>query len=340
MRAISQLRLSRCKLYEDFSKPQRYIGRRASCQRAPPGTPRFDAVPGFFAGEIAITLFTDHFFVKFSLIVATLGRSAELAQLFDSLVVQTHHDFEVIVVDQNEDDRARMVVNRFIDRLDIVHLVSVKGLSRARNVGLARVTGDIVAFPDDDCCYPRTVLETVAKWLGGEADLLGVTGRSVDKHGRNSQGRWATKPLVINKFNVWVSATSYTIFLRASIVAEVGSFDETLGVGAGTMWGAGEEVNFLLKCLRHGRVTYDPTLCIQHPEPVAEFNESSLARTRLYNRGYGRVLSLNHFPIYFVLYAILRPAVGAAISLLKCDLPRARYYGIVFSQRFLGWRDA
>jgi len=130
----------------------------------------------FAVVQIAIAAFTGHCHVKFSLIVGTLGRSAELAQLFDSLVVQTHHNFEIIVVDQNDDDRAKLVVDRFIDRLNILHLASAKGLSRARNVGLAHVTGDVVAFPDDDCCYPRTVLETVAKQLSGDAELSGVTG--------------------------------------------------------------------------------------------------------------------------------------------------------------------
>jgi glycosyltransferase involved in cell wall biosynthesis len=296
--------------------------------------------PGLFAAvQIAIAAFTGHCHVKFSLIVGTLGRSAELAKLFDSLVVQTHHDFEIIVVDQNDDDRAKLVVDRFIDRLNILHLTSAKGLSRARNVGLAHVTGDVVAFPDDDCCYPRTVLETVAKELSGNVELSGLTGRSVDKNGRDSQGRWATKPLFINKFNVWVCATSYTIFLRASMVAEVGSFDEKLGVGAGTPWGAGEEVNFLIQCLRHGRVRYYPNLCIQHPEPVAEFNDRAFARALLYNRGYGRVLSLNHFPLYFVFYTILRPAFAIVVSILRFNFPRARYYNIVARERFLGWRD-
>jgi glycosyltransferase involved in cell wall biosynthesis len=277
--------------------------------------------------------------VKFSLIVGTLGRCVELAQLFESLVVQTHHNFEIIVVDQNDDDRVKQVIDRFIDRLNILHLTSAKGLSRARNVGLAHVTGDVVAFPDDDCCYLPTVLETVAKQLDGDVELSGVTGRSVDKNGRDSQGRWATKPLLINKFNVWVCATSYTIFLRASMVAEVGSFDESLGVGAGTQWGAGEEVNFLIQCLKHGRVRYYPNLNIQHSEPVVEFNDRAFARALHYNRGYGRVLSLNNFPFYFVFYTILRPALALAFSVLTFNFPRARYYKIVARERLLGWRD-
>jgi glycosyltransferase involved in cell wall biosynthesis len=278
--------------------------------------------------------------VRFSLIVATLGRSVELDRLLDSLASQTYKDFEVIVVDQNDDDRARRAVVRYVDRLDIVQLRSAKGLSRARNVGLGHVTGDIVAFPDDDCWYPADTLEVVARQIGSDENLAGLTGRSVDEHGRGSQGRWAPKPVRVTRYNVWVCATSYTIFLRSSIVRKVGGFDETLGVGAQTKWGAGEEVNFLLRALKCGGVIhYDPSLCIRHPEPVAQLDARSFERTRLYNRGYGRVLSLNRFPFYFICYNILRPAAGAAISLLKCDTQRFRYYMICARERYLGWRD-
>jgi glycosyltransferase involved in cell wall biosynthesis len=278
--------------------------------------------------------------VKFSLIVATLDRSAELARLFESLAAQTHKDFEVIIVDQNDDDRAKLIVDQYIGRLEIIHLTSAKGLSRARNVGLRHVSGEIVAFPDDDCWYRERTLEDVAKQIGANADLAGVTGRSVNDLGKSSQGRWATKPLHIDKYNVWVCATSYTIFLRTSIVTEIGPFDETLGVGAGTRWGAGEEVNFLLQALRRGGVVqYDPTLCVKHPEPVSQLDARSFERTKLYNRGYGRVLSLNNFPLHFVCYTILRPIVGAALSLLKSDTSRARYYFIAARERYMGWRD-
>jgi glycosyltransferase involved in cell wall biosynthesis len=278
--------------------------------------------------------------MKFSLIMATLGRSAEVERLLASLEGQTHKDFELIVVDQNPDDRVKRIVARFKERLEIVYLRSEKGLSRARNVGIEAVGGDVVAFPDDDCWYTPHVLELVAERLALDTTLAGVTGCSVDEHGKLSQGRWADTALTVGRFNVWTCATSYTIFLRAEAVRAVGRFDEQLGVGSGSRWGAGEEVNFLLGALDAGfKVRYDPSLRVHHPEPVVVYDDHAYTRGKLYNRGFGRVLSLNRYPPYFVLYVAARPFAGCVMSFLKGDVRRARYYWIAATNRVLGWVD-
>lgn len=278
--------------------------------------------------------------LKFSLIMATLGRSEEIVRLFESFVAQTYQDFEVIVIDQNDDERVVRIVDQFKDRLDITYLHSEKGLSRARNVGLKYVSGQLVAFPDDDCWYAPHILENVAKQFAAKPELAGLTGCSEDGHGNLSQGRWAEERLEVTRFNVWMCATSYTIFLRADAVAKLNGFDEALGVGSGTKWGAGEEVNYLLGVIDSGvLVTYDPKIRIFHPEPMLEMNEKAFSRARLYNRGFGRVLGTNRYPSYFVLYLIARSVAGCAVSALKFDFGRARYYWIAASQRFMGWRD-
>ena len=272
--------------------------------------------------------------------MATLGRSVEVERLFDSLAAQTYAVFELIVIDQNDDDRVRRLVSAFSERLEIVYLRSEKGLSRARNVGLQSVSGELVAFPDDDCWYAPDVLAHVVERFRSDARLAGLTGRSIDHTGAASQGRWSTAAMTVDRYTVWTAATSYTIFLRAEAVRRAGGFDETLGVGSGSRWGAGEEVNFLLKVVDAGlKVEYDPALQICHPEPIAAMDAKAFARARLYNRGFGRVLGLNRYGAGFVLYLIGRSVAGCLLALLRFDFARARYYWIAASQRFLGWVD-
>jgi glycosyltransferase involved in cell wall biosynthesis len=83
--------------------------------------------------------------LSFSLIIATLGRTKELETLFDSLASQAYPEFECIIVDQNPDRRVKDIVDRWRDVLPLRVVDSAPGLSRARNVGLAFATSDVVA---------------------------------------------------------------------------------------------------------------------------------------------------------------------------------------------------
>jgi len=278
--------------------------------------------------------------MKFSLVTGTYGRATELQRLFSSLAAQTYKDFELILVDQNEDDRVERQVDDWKARLPIVYLRSPKGLSRARNVGLAQCSGEIVAFPDDDCWYDPGLLQRVVDRFKATPGLGGLTGMSIDEVGRPSQGRWGTKAGQIDRANIWTSATSYTIFLSAAAARAAGRFNESLGVGSGTRWGAGEEVDFLLRILRQGHtLLYDPGIAVHHPNPTDEIDERTLRRSRLYNRGFGRVLGINAYPITSVLYLSGRAFARAAVCTMRLDLPGAQYAWIAGSQRLLGWLD-
>lgn len=112
-----------------------------------------------------------------SLVVATINRTVELERFLASLDTQTYRNFEVIVIDQNPDDRLVPVLCRHAG-LAISHLRSGRGLSKARNVGLRATKGEIIAIPDDDCWYPPQLLSTVAAWFASRSQtdlLLGIT---------------------------------------------------------------------------------------------------------------------------------------------------------------------
>ena len=53
--------------------------------------------------------------MKFSLILATLGRDIELVSFLNSLKNQTYRDFELIIIDQNQDKKIDAIVKKFIN---------------------------------------------------------------------------------------------------------------------------------------------------------------------------------------------------------------------------------
>ena len=279
--------------------------------------------------------------MRFTLIVATLGRDQELRRLFDSLQSQTYENFEVVVVDQNEDERVSRVVDGYRASFPLLIANSAPGLSKARNVGLRMPLGDIVAIPDDDCWYPEKTLSMVAKIFTDTPGLAGVTGKSIDENRRPSQGRWSDVGLLVNSKNVWIAATSYTIFLRREVFANVGNFDETLGVGSGTKWGSGEEIELLLRALKAGyAIRYVPSLEIFHPEPIHRIDAKANLRCRAYNRGLGRVLRMAGYKSTFVATMVARPAVGGLLAFVCMNMKLSRYRFTSAYQRLRGWLDS
>src|SRR5690349_10889036 len=116
--------------------------------------------------------------ITISLLLATVGRTAELENFLLHLDAQTYRCFELIVIDQNPDDRLVAILSEYGQRFPIRHCRSGRGLSRARNVGLPAATGDVIAFPDDDCWYPPDLLQQVAAIFSENPAVDGITGRS------------------------------------------------------------------------------------------------------------------------------------------------------------------
>ena len=108
-----------------------------------------------------------------SLIVATRWRTDPLRTFLDSLVVQTFRGFEVVIVDQNSDDRLVPLVEEYRQLLHLIYVRSKStGKAAANNVGLTLFGGDIVAFPDDDCWYPHDLLRRVVHKFNCNPDWM------------------------------------------------------------------------------------------------------------------------------------------------------------------------
>jgi glycosyltransferase involved in cell wall biosynthesis len=268
--------------------------------------------------------------LSFDLVVATIGRTSELDTLLVSLERQTHQPFRLLVVDQNRDGRATEVLARHPGLVTVL-LRSEPGLSRARNVALGELSGDIVAFPDDDCVYPDDLLERVARRFAERPELDGLSGRAEDASGVASE-RWPAQA------TVWNRANSHTLFLRRDTVQRVGRFDDALGLGSGTPWHSGEEIDFIVRALHTGATfDYDPSFVVLHPRRPRSARELRALGARD-GGSVGYILAKNAYPPGAVARMLLRPLAGAVVAAVGADLDRSRFHLATLGGRIRGYR--
>jgi hypothetical protein len=273
--------------------------------------------------------------LTFDLVVATVDRTVEPATLLGSLERQTHRAFRVLVVDQNEDDRLAPVLAAH-PSLGIVQLRSARGLSRARNVAVPHLSAAAIAFPDDDCAFRADVLERVAAVLTARPELDGVTGR-LEGAGGASSGSWPRDTAILTPGNLWNRAASGTTFVRRAIVERVGRLDERLGLGAGTPWESGEEIDYLIRAVRAGaRIEYRPELSVVHEE--RRLDRDGLAAIGARDGGsVGYILRKHGYPPTAVARMLVRPAGGTLLSLARGDPMRARFHAATLRGRLSGY---
>ena len=90
-----------------------------------------------------------------SVIIPTYNRGWVLREAIDSVLAQDYKNYELIVVDDGSTDDTREILAAY--RRDIIVLRQAnKGVSAARNRGIAQARGQLVAFLDsDDTWLPR-----------------------------------------------------------------------------------------------------------------------------------------------------------------------------------------
>jgi glycosyltransferase involved in cell wall biosynthesis len=272
-----------------------------------------------------------------SLVISTVNRVAELTRLFDSLVDQEFKDFEIIVVDQNSDDRIVPLLKRFERELNIRRVATPNrhGISCGRNDGWRQAGAEVIVFPDDDCWYPPWFLRKGVKLLGAtRADL--VSGRFADDSGRSINGRYASCAQFVTRQSVWITQSEAASFYRRDLLERLDGFDEGLGIGSFSPWQAAEGPDFVLRALGHGRLCYfDPSLYGFHRE--FDLDEPAMPRKgRIYGRGMGYVLRRHKYGTPTLTYWVMRPLFSAFLAAIRGRLHRVRYSLAVFLGRLEG----
>ncbi len=219
---------------------------------------------------------------NYSLVVATCGRKKELELLLDSLMSQAvpATEFEVIIVDQNENDLILDSVKAYSSTLNIQHIRSArKGLSYNRNLGIKQARGKYIAVPDDDCVYYADTLLNAGQLLRQLHNPDMIIGRVFDR-GRNTHvfKRTPQKLKQVNVYNFYNVVSSISMLFKN----DRARFDENFGIGE--KYHSNEDADLILYFLKTQKsVYYSPLVEFNHPP----YNASTMSNDKLYRYGIG-----------------------------------------------------
>jgi len=99
------------------------------------------------------------------------NRSKVVGRAIESVLGQSYKDFELIVVDDGSDDVLDNVVSPFLSDKVKYYRTEHQGVSAARNLGVRKATGELIAYLDSDNVWHSGFLaRMVAVLLSGEYD--------------------------------------------------------------------------------------------------------------------------------------------------------------------------
>lgn len=105
--------------------------------------------------------------MRYSIITINLNNASGLEDTINSVINQTCHDYEFIVIDGGSLDNSKSIIEHYKSNIDYWVSEPDKGIFNAMNKGIIASKGDYLVFMNSgDCFYNEKVLEDSLQYLG------------------------------------------------------------------------------------------------------------------------------------------------------------------------------
>jgi glycosyltransferase involved in cell wall biosynthesis len=168
---------------------------------------------------------------RVSAIIPTYNRAGIIEEAVDSVLAQDYTDFELIVVDDGSTDNTSEVLARYGDNVRVLFQEN-KGVSAARNRGIAEASGKLIAFLDSDDLWLPQKLSTQVEFFHQRPDALICQTEEVwVRNGiRVNPKQRHTKPsgMIFEPSLELCLVSPSAVMIRRDLLDTTGNFDETL----------------------------------------------------------------------------------------------------------------
>lgn len=173
-----------------------------------------------------------------SIIIPTYNRANLIKRSIESVEKQSFKNYEIIIVDNNSTDNTEFIVKKF-SSLPIKYFVvdNNNNIAKARNYGIMKANGNLIAFLDSDDYWEHNKLELCYKKINQGFDLvfhnLKITNINKSKIlNKYLKGRRLKKPyfkdLIINGNPICNSS----VLVKKKILIDVNLINESDGMRA------------------------------------------------------------------------------------------------------------
>jgi glycosyltransferase involved in cell wall biosynthesis len=166
-----------------------------------------------------------------SVIIPTYNRGRIIKEAVDSVLAQDYKDFELIVVDDGSTDNTSDVLAPYGDDIRVLFQEN-KGVSAARNRGIAEASGRFIAFLDSDDLWLPQKLSAQVEFFNQRPDALICQTEEVwIRNGIriNPKKRHQKPSGMIFKPSLELCLVSPSaVMIQRNLLDRVGGFDETL----------------------------------------------------------------------------------------------------------------
>ncbi len=166
-----------------------------------------------------------------SVIIPTYNRGWIVTEAIDSVLVQDFNDYELIVVDDGSDDHTPKILAAYGDQITVLRQPN-RGVSAARNRGIAAAAGRLMAFLDSDDLWLPQKLSTQVRFFAEHPEAMIC----------QTEERWIRNGVRVNpkkrhlKFSGMIFERSLAlclvspsaVMIKKSLFDSVGLFDENL----------------------------------------------------------------------------------------------------------------
>lgn len=198
-----------------------------------------------------------------SVLIVTWNRKDDVLKALQSVYEQDYQAFEIIVVDNGSCDGTEEAIAKAHPEVKIIRLDRNRGVSVARNVGIASTNGEIVFCLDSDAQLGSNTLGAVVRRFETQSQVGIINSRILDPLTKElaSGPGWVysdrQKAHQNEVFTSW-SFSEGGVAIRSDVLAEVGGFWERLFFGC-------EGQDLALRALDMGFITvYDPDSVVYH----------------------------------------------------------------------------